>query len=245
MSFFRQLQKRNRNFDVEIDGRLLPVEVRENDRAKRMTLRLSASGDVAKVTVPGHVSDTAIEKFVDKNRDWLAVRIARLPERVLLAEGSVIPFRGIEHRIVLSNRVRGTVRITTHEGEPCIEVPGHAESISRKLVAFLKREARRELDHAVNLHAKQLGVRPRQLRITDTTSRWGSCSSTRTLSFSWRVIMAPPEVLNYLAAHEVAHLREMNHSENFWKITRELCPDTDVQKTWLRVNGARLHAIAA
>jgi len=92
--------------------------------------------------------------------------------------------------------------------------------------------------------AEALNVRPKIVRITDTTSRWGSCSTTRTLSFSWRIIMAPPVVLRYLAAHEVAHLREMNHSPDFWNLVREICPDMDKHKAWLRTNGNRLHAIS-
>lgn len=245
LSFFRQLQKRDRNFDIEIDGVLLPVQVKENDRAKRITLRLSPNGDVAKVTTPGHVSDDAIEEFVHRNRNWLATRIALLPERIELQHGAVIPFKGIEHLIISNGKTRGLVKVTEHEGQPCLEVPGERESTSRKLLAFLKREARKELDRVVNIHCAKIGVRAKHLRITDTTSRWGSCSTTRTLSFSWRIIMAPPEVLNYLAAHEVAHLREMNHSADFWALTKELCPDTDIQKGWLRANGGKLHAVAA
>lgn len=243
-SFFQQLQKRNRDFKIEIDGSVLPVKVVENDRAKRLTLRLFPAGDGLKVTTPSHVGDDEIEQFVERNRNWAASRIGRLPRRIELAHGEIIPFRGIDHKIISSGSLRGLVRIELQDDLPVIMVPGEASSTSRKLVSFMKREARKALDEVVNVHARKIGIRPKQIRITDTTSRWGSCSSTRTLSFSWRIIMAPPEVLNYLAAHEVAHLREMNHSDRFWNLTRELCPDTDIQKTWLRTHGTRLHAIS-
>ena len=243
-SFFRQLQKRNRDFEIEIDGQYLPVKVVENDRAKRLTLRLFPTGDGLKVTTPGHVGDDEIEEFVRRNRNWAATRIARLPKRVELAHGATIPFKGVDHKIISSGKLRGLVEVTQQDDTPVIIVPGDASAANRKLVSFLKREARKELDEVVNKHATKIGIRPKQIRITDTTSRWGSCSSTRTLSFSWRIIMAPPEVLNYLAAHEVAHLREMNHSDRFWNLTRELCPDTDLQKTWLRTHGAKLHAVS-
>jgi len=242
-SFFRQLQKRDRNFEIEIDGKVMPVQVIENDRAKRITLRLNPSGDGVKVTTPGHIGDDEIEAFVHRNNNWIAARISRMPDRVELSDGATVLFKGIDHRITSTGKLRGLVRVTELDGEPCLQVPGEGDGVSRKLVAFFKKEARKELDKAVNIHAAAIGVRPKQMRITDTTSRWGSCSSTRTLSFSWRIIMAPPEVLNYLAAHEVAHLREMNHSERFWKLTRQLCPDTDIQKTWLRLHGAKLHAV--
>ncbi len=243
-SFFRQLQKRDRDFEIEIDGLLLPVEVVENDRAKRLTLRLFPAGDGLKVTAPSHVSDDEIEEFVSRNRNWAATRIARLPKRVELTHGETIPFKGIEHTIVSSGSLRGLVQAKVENNQPILLVPGEASTSSRKLVSFMKREARKEFDTVVNIHATTIGIRPKQIRITDTTSRWGSCSSTRTLSFSWRIIMAPPEVLNYLAAHEVAHLKEMNHSDRFWKLTKELCPDTDIQKGWLRTHGAKLHAVS-
>ena len=243
-SFFKQLQKRDRDFTIEIDGQLLPVKVAENDRAKRLTLRLFPAGDGLKVTTPSHVSDDEIEEFVTRNRNWAATRIARLPKRVELMHGESIPFKGVEHTIVSSGNLRGLVQVKTENDQAILVVPGEPATASRKLVSFMKREARSELDKAVNIHANKIGIRPKQIRITDTTSRWGSCSSTRTLSFSWRIIMAPPAVLNYLAAHEVAHLKEMNHSDRFWKLTKELCPDTDIQKGWLRTNGAKLHAIS-
>ena len=243
-SFFRQLQKRDRDFEIEIDGIMMPVKVVENDRAKRLTLRLFPAGDGLKVTTPAHVGDDEIEEFVNRNRHWAATRIARLPKRVELNHGATIPFKGIEHTIIPSGSLRGLVQVKMQDDAPVLVVPGEPSTTSRKLVSFMKREARSALDEVVNIHADKIGIRPKQIRITDTTSRWGSCSSTRTLSFSWRIIMAPPEVLNYLAAHEVAHLREMNHSDRFWNLTRELCPDTDIQKGWLRAHGAKLHAVS-
>jgi len=243
LSFFRQLQKRDRDFSIEIDGRILPVKVNENDRAKRITLRIMPDGDGLKVTTPGHVGDDEIERFVERNRNWAAARISRMPDKVELSEGTSVPFKGVDHRIVLSGKLRGLVKVDEIDGEPVLIVPGEASATGRKLVTFFKSEARKELDRVVFIHAAKIGIRPKQIRITDTTSRWGSCSTTRTLSFSWRIIMAPPEVLNYLAAHEVAHLKEMNHSNRFWTLTRELCPDTDTQKTWLKRHGNTLHAV--
>ncbi|MGI9350643.1 MAG: M48 family metallopeptidase [Rhizobiaceae bacterium] len=244
LSFFRQVQKRDRDFGIEIDGRELPVRVVENDRAKRLTLRIVPGGGALKVTTPCHVSDDELEEFVYRNRNWAATRLARLPQEMKLQVGSVVPYKGVDHRLVSTGKLRGTVRAHVLNGESVLEVPGTDEMVGRKTLAWFKQEARRELDQCVSSHANVIGVRPKQIRITDTTSRWGSCSSNRTLSFSWRVIMAPPQVLNYLAAHEVAHLVEMNHSDKFWDLTRRLCPDTDVQKTWLRNHGAKLHAVS-
>lgn len=242
-SFFQRLQKRDRDFEIEIDGRFLPVKVVENDRAKRLTLRIVPGGDGLKVTTPCHVCDDEIEAFVERNSNWAAAKLARLPEKTKIGAGASVPFKGIDHKIMLTGKLRGLVRSTEINGERIIEVPGTDETVGRKLFSWFKQEARDELNNAVAKHASYINVRPKQIRITDTTSRWGSCSSTRTLSFSWRVIMAPPEVLDYLAAHEVAHLVEMNHSDRFWDLTKQLCPEMEIHKIWLRQNGSKLHAV--
>lgn len=243
LSFFQQIQKRDRNFTVILDDTEFPVEVVENERAKRLTLRIVPGGTALRVTTPPFVGDDELEAFVARNRNWAAVRIARLPRPQPIVHDSTIPFMGTGHRIVFTGGLRGVVERICDTGNPQIHVPGEEQAASRKLLAWMKQQARRELDQRVNRHARTLGVRPRRLRITDTTSRWGSCSTTRTLSFSWRIVMAPPEVIDYLAAHEVAHLVEMNHSSRFWDLTHSLCPHTDSSKRWLKTHGSRLHAI--
>ncbi len=244
LNFFRELQKRNRDFQLEVDGKNLSVAVVENDRAKRLTLRIVPSGDGLKVTTPSHVGDDEVHDFVNRNRHWVAVKLSKMPERVKLEAGSMIPLHGVDHELIATGKNRGVVESVVIDGRHLLYVPGDKVNISRKLVDWMKREARYELNKAVAGHAAKIGVRPRQIRITDTTSRWGSCSSNRVLSFSWRIIMAPPGVLDYLAAHETAHLVEMNHSERFWDLTKRLCPETDRHKQWLRKNGAKLHSIS-
>jgi hypothetical protein len=228
---------------IEAGGRTLPVAVVENSRATRLTLRIVPGGKALRVTIPPHVSDNQVDHFIARNRNWVAVRLDKLPEPVTASVGAIIPFLGVGHRIVPVNRLRGVVEAGQHLGKPALLVPGEREHAGRKVTAFLKREARKRLDHAVARYCAVLGVRARALRITDTTSRWGSCSTTRTLSFSWRIVMAPPEVLEYLAAHEVAHLKEMNHSPAFWAIVKKLCPAMERHKAWLKRHGSLLHAI--
>ncbi|MGB7287592.1 MAG: SprT family zinc-dependent metalloprotease [Salaquimonas sp.] len=223
---------------------MLAVKVVEHPKSKRITLRLLPGGNGLKITMPAYVSDRELDQFLERNKNWVAARRARLPETVELSDGASIPFRGAEHRIVHLDRLRGVVEAKIIRDEPSLLVPGDPKYIQRKLLDFLKKQAREELNHAVSRYSALLNVRPKQIRITDSTSRWGSCSSTRTLSFSWRIIMAPPEVLDYLAAHEVAHLREMNHSDRFWNHVREVCPDMERQKAWLRKNGTSLHAVS-
>lgn len=234
---------RKRETALVVDGIEMPVQVSENSRARRLTLRIAPGGRSLKVTIPPHVGDQELDEFLARNRNWVAARLSRLPKTVAMAEGAVIPFKGIDHQIIHLDRLRGIVEPKLILGEPSLLVPGEPHAIGRKLLNFLKSEARRELNQAVLTYSKLLDVRPKTVRITDTTSRWGSCSTTRTLSFSWRIIMAPPEVLHYLAAHEVAHLREMNHSDRFWNHVREICPGMETHKAWLRTHGTKLHAI--
>jgi predicted metal-dependent hydrolase len=125
-----------------------------------------------------------------------------------------------------------------------IVVHGERIHLPRRVADFLKREARREIGALVEKHTAAVGRKAKAVRFRDTTSRWGSCTSDGTLSFSWRIMMAPRPVIDYLVAHEVAHLREMNHGPKFWKLCTELCPDTERCKAWLKRNGSALQAIA-
>jgi predicted metal-dependent hydrolase len=220
-----------------------PVRIVDNPRARRLTLRILPGGAGLSLTVPPHVGERQIDEFLDRHRLWAQTRLARQPAPVVAAAGQAIPFLGVEHRIELTGRLRGLVQAVTRDGEAVLLVPGEASSTPRRVEDYLKRRARSELDAAVQRHAATLGVRPRRIRLTDTTSRWGSCSSTRTLSFSWRIVMAPPEVLDYLVAHEVAHLRELNHSSAFWQIVRQLCPHMERHRAWLRNHGHTLHVV--
>lgn len=233
----------SRDREMEVNGETVPVRVVEHPRSKRITLRLMPGGSGLKVTMPAHVSDRELNSFLERNQNWVAARRARMPEPVRLGEGALIPYQGQDHRILHLDRLRGLVEARIVSGEPSLLVPGDPAHLQRKLVDFFKRQARIALSEAVARHSKSLAVRPGQIRITDSTSRWGSCSSTRTLSFSWRIVLAPPEVLDYLAAHEVAHLREMNHSPRFWSLVRDICPAMEKHKAWLRTNGNGLHAV--
>lgn len=239
------VEAQSRDRSIEVDGHVLPVRVVEMDRARRITLRILPGGDGLKVTMPPHVSEHELDAFLERNRNWVASRRSRLPDAICLTEGAIVPFLGVDHRVVSTGDLRGLVGATSGDKGPVLTVPGDASVLPGRLIRFFKSEARRHLDIAVQRHAVALDVRPRMIRITDTASRWGSCSSSRTLSFSWRIVMAPPEVLDYLAAHEVAHLREMNHSNRFWSLVRKTCPDMDRHKAWLRANGPRLHAVRA
>lgn len=233
---------------LEIDGANVDVRIVENPRTSRLTLRLvpaSKTGESLKVTVPPGTPEQEVDDFLEKNRNWAAARLSRLPQVQKIEEGATIPFRGVPHKIVHSGKKRGIVSIGMEEDGPVIRVHGNPDFVTRRVADFLKRQAKQDLTKAVAHYSEALGVKAKSITMRDTTSRWGSCSSSGALNFSWRIILAPPEVLNYLAAHEVAHLREMNHSDRFWTLVEQICPDMNSQKSWLRVHGAKLHAVVA
>ncbi len=124
-----------------------------------------------------------------------------------------------------------------------LRVSGMPEHVGRRIAAFLKKEARADLKRLAATHAATIRAPIRSISMKDTRSRWGSCSSEGNLSFSWRIVMAPPSVIDYLAAHEVAHLKEMNHGPRFWALCKKLCPGMEEAKSWLKRHGSQLHAI--
>jgi hypothetical protein len=165
-----------------------------------------------------------------------------LPKAAPFQPGTVVPLRGVPHRLVHRSGERGTVWTETRDsGEKILCVAGGVEHMDRRVHDFLKREARKDLQKAAALHAAELGVRVRRISIRDQSSRWGSCTSAGSLSFSWRLILAPPFVLDYLAAHEVAHLVEMNHSARFWRVVDKVCASVTRAKNWLDTHGNDLH----
>jgi predicted metal-dependent hydrolase len=225
-----------------VAGRTLPLRVVENTRARRLTLRIDAGGSL-RITVPPGIAPGEVDRFLDRHTGWIAERIAKLPERPQVRPGIKIPIRGKPHRIVHEPGGRGSAETGTEDGEPVLIVHGDRRHLPRRVADFLKREAKRDIEALVARHTATVGRRAKAVRFKDTTSRWGSCTSDGTLAFSWRIMMAPPMVIDYLVAHEVAHLKEMNHGPSFWKLCRELCPETDRCKAWLKRNGNALQAI--
>ncbi len=233
--------------EIGVGGRQITVRVRRHPAARRYTLRVGRIGADPVVTVPPGGSLGGALSFLERHTDWLGARLKAQPAARPFADGELIPLRGLEHRLVRRASLRGTVEVrgAAGGGMPWISVPGDDEHLARRLTDWLKREARRDLEAAVFRHSARIGIKPIAIRLRDPKARWGSCSSRGNLSFSWRLILAPPHVLDYLAAHEVAHLREMHHGPSFWRLTRLLCPDTDRAEAWLRAHGSSLFAYGA
>jgi predicted metal-dependent hydrolase len=225
---------------LKIDGRAVELNVRLNTRARRLIVKVHpATGEVMVIAPSRRALDRAVE-FAHSEAAWIARQLAQVPSRVALMPGARIPFRGQEHLI----QRRDTGPVALDPDNAVILVSGRLEHAPRRILDFLKRRAKNELEALALDYGARLGIKPRRITVRDTASRWGSCSSTRSLSFSWRLILAPPFVLDYVVAHEVAHLKEMNHGPAFWRIVRELAGDVRKPQAWLRQHGSALHRYA-
>ena len=227
---------------IVFDQAIYPVRIRRHRQARRYTLRIHAATREVILTMPPRGSVREAKQFAQKHGGWIAARLRRLPQAAPFAAGTVLPLRGVQHRIVHRPGVRGTVWSEMSEsGEILLCVAGGAPHIGRRVSDFLRREALRDLEAASQRAAEKLGVAIRRISVRDQSSRWGSCSTTGVLSYSWRLIFAPPFVLDYLAVHEVAHLIEMNHSPRFWRLVNGVCSDASRAKLWLDIHGTDLH----
>lgn len=227
----------------KVSGRELSLRIVENVRATRLTLRIDANGRGLRVTVPPGVPAREVERFLERHQGWLETRLAKLPDHPQVRAGIKLPFRGRPHLIVHEPDKRGTVDLREENGVPIMVVYGDEKHLPRRISDFLKREAKREIEALVAKHTTEIGRKAKAIRFKDTSSRWGSCTSDGTLSFSWRIMMAPAPVIDYLVAHEVAHLKEMNHGPKFWALCKHLCPRTEEMRQWLKRNGSTLQAI--
>ena len=228
--------------NVEFDCETYPVRLRRNRLARRYTLRIHSVTREVVLTMPMRGSVKQANEFAQKHGAWIAARLERLPQAAPFADGTVLPLRGVDTRIVHRRGARGTAWLETGaDGEQLLCVAGTAPHIARRVRDFLKREAKADLTVASKHAADALGVAIKRVSVRDQSSRWGSCSTTGVLSYSWRLILAPPFVLDYLAAHEVAHLIEMNHSRAFWKTVERVCPNMTRAKSWLNTHGTGLH----
>lgn len=242
---FRRSTPEPKTIEIAFDGAVYRVALRRHRQARRYTLRIQAATRAVVLTMPLRGSVREATAFAQKHGAWIAARLHRLPQTLPFIDGAVIPLRGEPHRIA-HRKSRGTVWPETEaSGEKLLCVAGHAPHVSRRVTSYLKREARRDLEAASRRYARDLGLRIKRISVRDQSSRWGSCSSTGVLSYSWRLILAPPYVLDYLAAHEVAHLVEMNHSMCFWRLLARICPETKRAKAWLDAHGADLHRYGA
>ena len=214
----------------------IEVAVRQSSRAKRLSLRVSRLDGRVTLTVPKRARPDEAVAFLEERESWLRGHLSQIREMHVVQAGGTVPYQGRDLPIVVG---RGKRALLTDEA---LYMPT-AAGAGAKAQALLKARARDHLAEASDRYAARIGKTYERLSLRDTRSRWGSCSSKGTLMYSWRLIMAPPAVLDYVAAHEVAHLAEMNHSPAFWAVVERLYGDYTPPRRWLRENGDQLHRV--
>jgi predicted metal-dependent hydrolase len=219
----------------------VPLRVRTHPRARRIALKIDAAGDGIEMVLPRRSSRAEALRFLEASRGWIDARLATLPPRILFADGAQVPVMDVPHAIRAMGAVRGRGSAWIEAGE--IRVAGDAAFLSRRVRDFLRGLAKRELAARAEKFAALIDRKIARVTVRDTISRWGSCTRSGNLSFSWRLIFAPEAVIDYVVAHEVAHLVEMNHGARFWRLVDKLHPAAKAQRLWLNRHRTRLMRI--
>jgi predicted metal-dependent hydrolase len=214
-----------------------PVALRVSPRARRLLLRMDAATRRFDLVLPRGLPPETALRFLNAQRGWIAARLDALPMRVPFVEGAVVPVFGVPH-CIRREEDPAAPPVAVIDGE--IRVRGGPEHTTRRVRDHLARLAAQQLTARARFQAARIGRKVTRVTVRDTKSRWGSCSASGSLSFSWRLILAPEPVLDYVVAHEVAHLMEMNHSARFWKLVRTLVPDPASQRAWLKRHRSEL-----
>ncbi len=226
---------------LPLDGQ--PVRLSVNPRARRISIRIDGRAGEAVLVAPSERRLAQAVAFARTKADWIAERLTARPDRQALSPGATVPVFGKPARLV-STGGAGAARLTEDADGPVITSGGEGEAFARRVENLLKRTARDTLVERTEVHRAALNQKPVKVSIGDPKSRWGSCSPhRRTIRYSWRVVMAPPEVIDYLVAHEVAHLVHADHSPAYWSVVERLVGDHKPFRKWLREHGPALHAV--
>jgi len=213
------------------------VNLRRSSRARRLSLRISRLDGRATLTLPNRVPEREGMAFLREREAWLRKHLSAVEPEVRVQIGGTLPYQGQELLLVAGDVKRAKLV------EGTLILPDAPAMAGKRVAAFMKLRARDALAEASDRYAAALGKPYGRISLRDTRSRWGSCSSAGDLMYSWRLIMAPPEVLDYVAAHEVAHLQHMDHSDRFWGVVDRLFPNHKACRKWLRDHGGTLHRI--
>jgi hypothetical protein len=213
------------------------VSIRVSPRARRIALRIDAAERKVELVLPPGVPPSHGLRFLAAKQGWIAARLAALPQPVRFAEGVIVPVLGIPHRVLREDDPTAPP-VAIRDGE--IRVRGDTLHIERRVRDHLVAMARTEFAARARPLAARIARKLARVGVRDTKSRWGSCSGRGNLSFSWRLILAPEPVINYVVAHEVAHLAEMNHGPRFWRLVDSLSPDSAAARAWLKRHRSRL-----
>lgn len=225
---------------IDLAGLERHIKLRRDSRARRMALRLDPAQRCVHFVLPRFASTSKAQAFIDDHRQWVMDRINELPEYIALEAGAVLPILGREVRVVVE---KDPTRKSTHIElqDYTLLVQTNLDEYEPRIKRFLKSLAREYLTDILKEKTAQLEKKPKKIQIRDTKTRWGSCSADGNISLSWRLIFAPPDAMDYVVAHEAAHLIHMDHSKNFWAQCEALCVGYKAGKKWMKSEGYTLH----
>jgi predicted metal-dependent hydrolase len=226
---------------LQVGEEMLPLVIRRHQRARRICLRYNPTSHAISLTLPRHTRVGDGLMFLMQKSEWLVETLRDMPTKKQIKPGVVIPLQGKRVRIKHDADLRRAYIIR----DDVLYVSGARDDFAENVTKALRDIASRTLSTIALRYAHRIGRRINRISVRDTRSRWGSCSSTARLSFSYRLIFAPKEVMEYVVAHEVAHLRHMNHSQAFWNCVESICPDHEPAKDWLKLHGKDLYRFNA
>jgi predicted metal-dependent hydrolase len=215
------------------------IRLKKSTRARRMALRLDAKERVFHLVLPRGISMKSARAFIEEHERWMKEKLRELPRPVSFAHGEVIPVFGRNRTIkIIKRKTLKTTNVILNHNE--ILVVTHLDDPTIKIKRFLAKIAKEKLTELAEAKAEIIGAKIKDIHVRDTKSRWGSCAEDGGLSFSWRLIFAPHEAFDYVVAHEVAHLRHMNHGRHFWNLCRSISDDFLEGQYWMQAYGQDL-----
>lgn len=225
------------NRTIRLGGREVTLVVRRSKRARRLAVRIAGHDDSVELVLPARADEADGFRFLESRAGWVLQRLDRLPRRAPFADGAELPLGGVPHRLCRATSGGPPVVVDGRN----ILVSGQPEHMARRVGDWLRKEAKRRIAPLAHDKAAVIGVRVTRISVRDQKSRWGSCAPGGRLSFNWRLVLAPDHVMDYVVAHEVAHIAEANHSPAFWRLVDRLADDRGSGRVWLRRHGLQLH----
>lgn len=218
----------------------LPIHLTRRKGVKRMTLRLSMTVDALKISAPPRMSLHEINQFIKSARPWIENQLSKkspLQQKQILSPNTTLCLAGKDYTIHHEETRRSSFKIL----DTSLMIRGPLTDFNQILIGCLKQIAHEKCTYWSTHFSNILGLTPKKISIKDQKSRWGSCSSQGNLNYNWRIILATEPILMYICAHEVSHLKHMNHSPEFWTLVETICPDHKALRAWLKKNGEMLY----
>ncbi len=222
---------------INLNNNIYKIKIQKNSRAKRIILRVSNINSNICLTIPKHETEKNAVEFLVRNKDWALHELKRVPKKTLFLDKSEIPYMGVNHKIVYAGEYTNLIYIYNKK----IIVFGKKDELSKNLRNWLYNRAKIEILDIAKLKVNFLNKTFNKVKIKELRSSWGTCGENGNLSFSWRLILAPRHVMEYIVVHELCHLVELNHSKNFWRLVTDLFPQKKISQDWLKSNGTYLH----